>query len=244
MGVSIKYAEFFCQAKSRCISIEVLNNNLNEYYNDMFCPYCYKAKLYFVKVAKTPHLRTKPSSQHSKDCIRYYEPVLSRNIKKISKILTKKQINNELHSTMNHLLKLGHNKNKDSTTLAEKTFLSTKSKSVNSKKQTRKVLKTKSLNRKFTQLHDGKIYKFYGKVKLSVYENIKREEDKYYYLNILTKQGQIFGIRRNKKDMLDENGKYNLVFIGWAYARENSSSIKVRLLGEMAILYIKMNGEA
>lgn len=84
----MKFEEFYFNTDGKIYSIEELLSIYNQdkntyklkYYNHMYCPECHIAELSFHPNAKTPYLKTKPSSKHESSCSCSYEPASKKQL--------------------------------------------------------------------------------------------------------------------------------------------------------------------
>lgn len=83
--MKVKYPYFYSYKYKRIFSIVVLNElHLKQFENDMYCPCCNIAKLYFKPNSNTPHLAKYPSSFHSEACTKQIEFFDSNDFGKLS----------------------------------------------------------------------------------------------------------------------------------------------------------------
>lgn len=233
-----KFKEFYCKSQGRNLNIKYLNeNNYRRYENDMFCPFCYQARLSFVLYTtnKKPHLRTSQRSLHSNTCSHKQKQQSYKIDTKYLQELNPKQLKNQLKSALRYLSNEQHNTN-DIHKSDNKNTVIDKSSKVRVPKMC-KILRKKSLKElEFKQGKSDKLFIFYGKaVKL----NFNKTQGG-NYLNAIIKANNNQNIRigiivGNRNCPVNSYTFYNIVVVGYLICKKNKK-------GEECF-YIKFDNE-
>lgn len=219
-----KFKEFYCKSQGRNLNIKCLNeSNYRRYENDMFCPFCYQARLSFVLYTtnKKPHLRTSQKSLHSNTCSHKQKQQSYKINTEYLQELNPKQIKNQLKSALRYLSNEQHNTN-DIHKSDNKNTVIDKSSKVRVPKMC-KILRKKSLKElEFKQGKGREPFIFYGKaVKL----NFNKTQGG-NYLNIITKANNNQNIRigiivGNRNCPVNSYTFYNIAVIGSLICKKN-----------------------
>lgn len=221
---------------------EMNNGDISKYKGKMLCPECKKAELRFTHETKMKKafLSKIPSASHKDNCSYIHEYVPNKVFEEYVQNLSEEQIDSRLESVLNLLLNAKIDKKEHGIVgnSKENPFIITISNSAE-KKQKRYCVPRKSLNVWIDKKDDGKLYIFYGRVKLKVVETSK---EGIYNLHILTLQKnewkyKIRVYRGSIKDEYDENKVYDVAFYGKIEYKEgiscqirmvNTNALKVR----------------
>lgn len=227
----LKYDEFYCSAENKVLPFHTLNKgNYKTYEHQMFCPDCQKAELLYVYNTKTPHLKQKPRASHKNHCPYQYVRASRESIKRHFDTLTDEQIGYKLDSMIRYLCT---DKNTRQAYLIDEPTRHTPMLIENIEKATRTytAIKRKSLGAHFTDEDMGKIYVFYGKAKLDIFNKTT-----YAFIKILN--GKTISIYRSKSlipNDIDKEREYYIVCIG--YLKDLS---KIELLKPNCLKYQKV----
>ncbi|UUD37110.1 Uncharacterised protein [Mycoplasmopsis californica] len=195
------------------------NGNILKYRGKMFCPECKKAELSFTHKTsnKRAFLSKKPSSKHIDGCSLIHNYATNREVKQYIKKLSGEKIDDMLESALNLLLPKEEGTSFSATTHTKENPLVIQSKGKNGKQITKTIPK-KSLNRLSNQIEEGKVFIFYGHVKLYVV-SIDTKDGICYKLNLKVKKGNEWKwvasiFRYRNEDQVDENKVYDLAVLG------------------------------
>jgi len=165
---------------------EKCNGNISKFHGHMLCPECKAAELAFHPKTncRKEYLSKKPSSNHLEGCSYIHDYATAKQITDFVNIISDKQVEDRLQSALNLLLKY----NTASVTTAKVLSNENNSLVIHTQTANGKVYHTiprRSLSKAFDKADEGKIFVFYGKVKLYV-EEINKEHTTYYILKIET----------------------------------------------------------
>lgn len=219
MNDNLKYDRFYSKNKNKFVTIDECNSKpeyiINNYSNDIFCPQCRVAELYFVSNMNTPHLRTKRNALHNPNCYYNYKAAGNEVVQDFINSLTDKQIQNKLDSIMMHLFCQNNNLAPLQESLDCTNSLLVESHKQQDGRRTMQVIRRKSLNSSFSLDDTDNICAFYGKAMLNLLVGDKGNGT-YAYLKIYINDKMKFQINVSKNIPNDiDNGKmYNIVIIG------------------------------
>ncbi|WP_286030673.1 hypothetical protein [Helicobacter pullorum] len=247
MNDNLKCDRFYSKNKNKFATIDecsVESEHILEHYsNDMFCPECRAAELYFVSNTNTPHLRTKRNALHNPNCYYNYKVASNEVVQDFINSLTDKQIQNKLDSIMRYLCSQDKSLIAPQENSANTNPLSIKLPSKQTKRTIR-VLKRKSLNSLFSLEDTDNLYAFYGKVVLNMFVGYK-EDKKFAYVKLSINDKIRFQINVSKNIPNDiDNGKmYDIVIIGNINKPKQdeifSPPFKIKLLKPSCLKYVK-----
>ena len=207
---------------------EMNNGDISKYKGKMLCPECKKAELRFTRETKMKKafLSKIPSASHMDNCSYIHEYVPNKVFEEYVQNLSEEQIDSRLESALNLLLNAKIDKKEHCIVgnSKENPFIITISNS-SEKKQKKYCVPRKSLNAWIDKKDDGKLYIFYGRVKLKVIETSKAG---IYNLHISTLQNnewkyKIRVYRGTIKDEIDENKVYYVALYGKIEQKEGTS---------------------
>lgn len=219
-----KFKEFYCKSQGRNLNIKYLNeSNYRRYENDMFCPFCYQARLSFVLYTtnRKPHLRTLQKSLHSNTCHYKCKQQSYKADAKTSTRLTPKQLKSKLKSTLRHLFDEQCNIN-DIHKDESKNAIIDESNKIRMSKKAQDLHKKSLKELEFKQGKSNEPFIFYGKdVKL----NFNKTQGG-NYLNIITKANNNQNIRigiivGNRNYLVNSYTFYNIAVIGRLICKKN-----------------------
>ena len=240
MGNKLKYSEFYYKLENKIISINKLDKSSYLLYeNNMFCPDCHEAELYFVYNINTPHLRTKPSSYHYTSCSYKYKEADNNTTKRYFTTLSDTQIKNKLNSIMRYLCTEKHNRKAQLENLSEEQNPMLISKSTQ-KSKTYYALRRKSLGVFFEKEDIGEFYAFYGKAYLEVADY---SDYAFLQIKIGNKKISIYRSKQHIPKDIDENAPYHIVCIGHLENWELTKKIqfKIELCTPNSLIYQKID---
>lgn len=230
------FEEFFYLPKEDVYNIRIVkeyadkhDGDISPYRGAMRCPECRSAALLFVPETsmRRAYLRATKLEAHLENCSFNYEYASRRSIKEYVDSLPYHQVQDKLNSMMNMLCKTNVEKKEDSNTLNTVKKVENHPMLIPEKKRettSLKALRRKSLAGWIDKTDGTDLYTFYGKVKLSVEEKRKSDNEEkeysYYLLKLRTKNKKgewkyrtsIY--RGGKKDDIDEEKVYHIVLIG------------------------------
>lgn len=252
MAENKSFEEFYYSTQKRCIPVETVqmeyekcNGNISKFHGLMLCPECKTAELAFHPKtnSKKEYLSKKPSSAHLNGCSYIHDYATRKQIIDFVKILSDEQIKDRLQSALNVLLRY------NIVAVSTANLLSNDNNPIvirtqSNGKNVYRALPRRSLSTAFIKDEEGKIFVFYGKVKLYV-EEINKEHTTYYVLKIETEnrngewkyKTKIF--RGTHKDSIANGNIYDLALLGELSYEYNKKWPEIRLVRESAISYRK-----
>lgn len=223
---------------------EKRNGDISLYKDYIYCPECKEAKLSFTHQTSVnrAYLSKLPSSSHNKDCSYNYEYATNEQVLKYITSLSGEKLKDKLESVLNKMLYSDKKENRNlNTEKKENPFIITEKNNIDNKR-TYKSIRKKSLNSQISKEDEGKIFLFYGRVKLEV----KKVKEEYYNLILKTKEGtewrkktQVF--RARKEDKIDENLIYDIAILGHIEFYRNNPQIKSEKLDSILIREVLKN---
>lgn len=231
-----KYDEFYYSVENKILSFDKLSKDNYLLYEDkMFCPDCHEAELSYVYNVKTPHLRHKPSSSHSKHCPYGHEVASTKSVKKAFEMLGDKQIDYKLDSMIRYLCV---EKIVKQTHLIDEPEQHNPMLVENVKEQTKtySMLRRKRLGAYFTNEDKHEIYVFYAKAKLKL---DKKGNFAFIKIQIGKKQISIYRPKSLIPNDIDEQAQYCIVCIG-SLEDMDPPYFKIKLLQQNCLKYQKI----
>lgn len=219
MNDNLKCDRFYLKNKNKFVTIDECSvepeHILEHHSNDMFCPECRAAELYFVSNTNTPHLRTKRNALHNPNCYYNYKAASNEVVQDFINSLTDKQIQNKLDSIMIYLFCQNNNLALSQESSGCINPLLVESYKQQGGRKTMQVIRRKSLNSSFSLDDTDNICAFYSKVMLNLLVGDKGNGT-YAYLKIYINNKMKFQINVSKNIPNDiDNGKmYDMVIIG------------------------------
>lgn len=193
------------------------NGDISYFQGGMRCPECKEAFLSFThKTSRCrEYLSKEPSSRHLDNCSYNYDYASKKQIIEYVKTMTDAQIKDKLESALNMLInrKTSTDININSQVQRDNPLII---KSYNGGNSIQRTIPRKSLSLWLDKEYEGKVFIFYGKVKLKV-EQLKE----FFRLLIYTKRkDETWGyktkvFRRGFKDEIDENKEYDIAILGY-----------------------------
>ncbi|HJF82534.1 hypothetical protein [Helicobacter pullorum] len=219
MNDNLKCDRFYSKNKNEFVTIDECNSKpeyiISNCSNDIFCPECRVAELYFVSNMNTSHLRTKRNALHNPNCYCNYKATSNEVVQDFINSLTNKRIQNKLGSMMRYLFYQNNNLAPLQESLDCTNSLLVESHKQQDSRRTMQVIRRKSLNSSFFLDDMDNICAFYDKAMLNLLVGDKGNGT-YAYLKIYINDKMKFQINVSKNIPNDiDNGKmYNIVIIG------------------------------
>lgn len=214
------------------------NGGISYYKGDMRCPECKEARLAFThKTSKNrEYLSKEPTSNHLDNCSYNYDYATKKQIIEYVKTINEDQIQDKLKSALNMLM------NRDTSTDININSQEQRDnpliiKSSNVGNSIQRTIQRKSLSMWLDKEYEGKVFIFYGKVKLKV-EPFKE----FFRLLIYTKRkDKTWGyktkvFRGRFKDKIDENKEYDIAILG-SLDFSYGSTPEIKLVKYNSLLY-------
>lgn len=206
----------------------------------MRCPECNEARLAFTRKTLTRHeyLSKAPSSNHLNNCSYNYDYASYRQLKQYVEAIDIRKIHDKLESALNLLMKNNSSIDKivKNQTRGNNPFII---KCTDKNVSVYRTIPRKSLNGWLDKDYEGKIFIFYGTVKLKVEQ---AGETEYFNLLIHTKKADGTWVHKTKvfrgkfQDELDERKVYDIAILGYLdFSYGNTPTIK--LAKNNALLY-------
>ncbi|MCT7841640.1 MAG: hypothetical protein N4Q43_07120, partial [Lactobacillus crispatus] len=152
------------------------NGDISYYKGNMRCPECKEARLAFThKTSKNrEYLSKEPTSNHLDNCSYNYDYATKKQIIEYVKTINEDQIQDKLESALNMLM------NRDTSTDIKINSHTQRDnpliiKSSNGGNSIQRTIPRKSFSMRLDKEYEGKVFIFYGKVKLKV-EPVKQAE--------------------------------------------------------------------
>ena len=193
------------------------NGDISYYKGDMRCPECKEARLAFThKTSKNrEYLSKEPTSNHLDNCSYNYDYASKKQIIEYVETMNDNQIRDKLESALNMLMNRDTSKdiNINSQAQRDNPLII---KSSNGGNSIQRTIPRKSLSMWLDKEYEGKVFIFYGKVKLKV-EPFKE----FFRLLIYTKRkDETWGyktkvFRRRFEDKIDETKEYDIAILGY-----------------------------
>lgn len=193
------------------------NGDISYYKGDMRCPECKEARLAFThKTSKNrEYLSKEPTSNHLDNCSYNYDYASKKQIIEYVETMNDAQIQDKLESALNMLI------NREISTDSNINIQAQRDnpliiKSSNGGNSIQRTIPGKSLSLWLDKEYEGKVFIFYGKVKLKV-EPFKE----FFRLLIYTKRkDETWGyktkvFRRRFEDKIDETKEYDIAILGY-----------------------------
>lgn len=193
------------------------NGDISYYKGDMRCPECKEARLAFThKTSKNrEYLSKEPTSNHLDNCSYNYDYASKKQIIEYVETMNDAQIQDKLESALNMLI------NREISTDSNINIQAQRDnpliiKSSNEGNSIQRTIPGKSLSLWLDKEYEGKVFIFYGKVKLKV-EPFKE----FFRLLIYTKRkDETWGyktkvFRRRFEDKIDETKEYDIAILGY-----------------------------
>ncbi len=195
------------------------NGDISYYKGDMRCPECKEARLAFTHKTskKREYLSKEPSSSHLDNCSYNYDYASKKKIIEYVKTMSDNQIQDKLESALNILMNRDTSKDININSQAQRDNPLT-IKSSNGGNLIQRTIPRMSLSMRLDEEYEGKVFIFYGKVKLKV-EPFKDKE--FFKLLIYTKRkDETWGyktkvFRRRFEDKIDETKEYDIAILGY-----------------------------
>lgn len=195
------------------------NGDISYYKGDMRCPECKEARLGFTHKTskKREYLSKEPSSSHLDNCSYNYDYASKKKIIEYVKTMSNNQIQDKLESALNILMNRDTSKDININSQAQRDNPLT-IKSSNGGNSIQRTIPRMSLSMRLDEEYEGKVFIFYGKVKLKV-EPFKDKE--FFKLLIYTKRkDETWGyktkvFRRRFEDKIDETKEYDIAILGY-----------------------------
>ncbi|MDU7496776.1 hypothetical protein [Sneathia sanguinegens] len=195
------------------------NGDISYFQGCMRCPECKEARLAFTHKTskKREYLSKEPSSDHLDNCSYNYDYASKKQIIEYVETMNDNQIQDKLESALNMLMnrETSTNISIESQKQADNPFVI---KSSNGGNSIQRTIPRKSLSMRLDEEYEGKVFIFYGKVKLKV-EPFKDKE--FFKLLIYTKRkDETWGyktkvFRRRFEDKIDETKEYDIAILGY-----------------------------
>lgn len=204
------------------------NGDISYYKGDMRCPECKEARLAFThKTSKNrEYLSKEPTSNHLDNCSYNYDYASKKQIIEYVETMNDAQIQDKLESALNMLI------NREISTDSNINIQAQRDnpliiKSSNGGNSIQRTIPGKSLSLWLDKEYEGKVFIFYGKVKLKV-ELVKQAEqegqvkpsEEFFKLLIYTKRrDETWGyktkvFRGRFEDKIDETKEYDIAILG------------------------------
>ena len=195
------------------------NCDISYYKGDIRCPECKEARLAFTHKTskKREYLSKEPSSSHLDNCSYNYDYASKKKIIEYVKTMSDNQIQDKLESALNILMNRDTSKDININSQAQRDNPLT-IKSSNGGNSIQRTIPRMSLSMRLDEEYEGKVFIFYGKVKLKV-EPFKDKE--FFKLLIYTKRkDETWGyktkvFRRRFEDKIDETKEYDIAILGY-----------------------------
>ena len=195
------------------------NCDISYYKGDIRCPECKEARLAFTHKTskKREYLSKEPSSSHLDNCSYNYDYASKKKIIEYVKTMSDNQIQDKLESALNILMNRDTSKDININSQAQRDNPLT-IKSSNGGNSIQLTIPRMSLSMRLDEEYEGKVFIFYGKVKLKV-EPFKDKE--FFKLLIYTKRkDETWGyktkvFRRRFEDKIDETKEYDIAILGY-----------------------------
>lgn len=183
----------------------------------MRCPECKEARLGFTHKTskKREYLSKEPSSSHLDNCSYNYDYASKKQIIEYVKTMSDNQIQDKLESALNILMNRDTSKDININSQAQRDNPLT-IKSSNGGNSIQRTIPRMSLSMWLDEEYEGKVFIFYGKVKLKV-EPFKE----FFKLLIYTKRKDETWVyktkvfRRRFEDKIDETKEYDIAILGY-----------------------------
>lgn len=206
------------------------NGDISYYKGDMRCPECKEARLAFThKTSKNrEYLSKEPTSNHLDNCSYNYDYASKKQIIEYVETMNDNQIRDKLESALNMLMNRDTSKdiNINSQAQRDNPLII---KSSNGGNSIQRTIPRKSLSLWLDKEYEGKVFIFYGKVKLKV-EPFKE----FFRLLIYTKRkDETWGyktkvFRGRFEDEIDETKEYDIAILGYLdFSYGNTPEIKL-----------------
>lgn len=193
------------------------NGDISYFQGRMRCPECKEAILSFTRKtsSRREYLSKEPSSSHLDNCSYNYNYASKKQIIEYVKTMNDDQIQDKLESALNMLInrETSTDTNINSQAQRDNPLII---KSSNGGNSIQRTIPRKSLSLWLDKEYEGKVFIFYGKVKLKV-EPFKE----FFRLLIYTKRkDEIWGyktkvFRGRFEDEIDENKEYDIAILGY-----------------------------
>lgn len=193
------------------------NGDISYYKGDMRCPECKEARLAFTRKTSRhrEYLSKEPSSSHLGNCSYNYDYASKKQIIEYIETMNDNQIQDKLESALNMLM------NREISTGIDIKSQASKDnpliiKTSNGNNSIQRTIPRKSLSMWLDKEYEGKVFIFYGKVKLKV-EPIKE----FFRLLIYTKRRNgTWGYKTKVfcerfEDKIDETKEYDIAILGY-----------------------------
>lgn len=206
------------------------NGDISYYKGDMRCPECKEARLAFThKTSKNrEYLSKEPTSNHLDNCSYNYDYASKKQIIEYVETMNDAQIKDKLESALNMLInrETSTDININSQAQRDNPLII---KSSNGGNSIQRTIPRKSLSLWLDKEYEGKVFIFYGKVKLKV-EPFKE----FFRLLIYTKRkDETWGyktkvFRGRFEDEIDETKEYDIAILGYLdFSYGNTPEIKL-----------------
>ena len=218
------------------------NGDISYFQGRMRCPECKEARLAFTHKTskKREYLSKEPSSSHLENCSYNYDYASKKQILEYVETINDAQILDKLESALNMLMnrETSTDININSQAQRDNPLII---KSSNGKNSIQRTIPRKSLNTWLVKEYEGKIFIFYGKVKLKV-EPVKQVNQEgqvdpfkeFFRLLIYTKRrDETWGyktkvFRGRLEDKIDETKEYDIAILGYLdFSFGNTPEIKM-----------------
>ena len=193
------------------------NGDISYFQGRMRCPECKEARLSFTHKTskKREYLSKEPSSSHLDNCSYNYDYASKKQIIEYVETMNDDQIQDKLESALNMLInrETSTDININSQVQRDNPLII---KSSNGGNSIQRTIPRKSLSLWLDKEYEGKVFIFYGKVKLKV-EPFKE----FFRLLVYTKRkDETWGyktkvFRRRFEDEIDENKEYDIAILGY-----------------------------
>lgn len=193
------------------------NGNISYFQGSMRCPECKEAILSFTRKtsSRREYLSKEPSSSHLVNCSYNYNYASKKQIIEYVETMNDAQIKDKLESALNMLInrETSTDININSQAQRDNPLII---KSSNGGNSIQRTIPGKSLSLWLDKEYEGKVFIFYGKVKLKV-EPFKE----FFRLLIYTKRkDETWGyktkvFRRRFEDKIDETKEYDIAILGY-----------------------------
>ena len=193
------------------------NGDISYFQGRMRCPECKEAILSFTRKtsSRREYLSKEPSSSHSDNCSYNYNYASKKQIIEYVETMNDVQIQDKLESALNMLINRETSTDTDINSQAQRDNPLI-IKSSNGDNSIQRTIPRKSLSLWLDKEYKGKVFIFYGKVKLKV-EPFKE----FFRLLIYTKRkDETWGyktkvFRGRFEDEIDENKEYDIAILGY-----------------------------
>ena len=203
------------------------NGDISYYKGDMRCPECKEARLAFThKTSKNrEYLSKEPTSNHLDNCSYNYDYASKKQIIEYVETMNDNQIRDKLESALNMLMNRDTSKDININSQAQRDN-SLIIKSSNGGNSIQRTIPRKSLSTWLDKEYEGKVFIFYGKVKLKVelakqaeQEGQVKPSEEFFKLLIYTKRrdekwGYKTKVFRGRfEDKIDETKEYDIAIL-------------------------------